>query len=90
MIVGVGNIESVVREREAPRLVKAGFESPPILPTRLPGSKQGPTLTGSRVDPLDLVVVGIGDIEQAVDELDSQRVLEPYRVALTINVAEVE
>src|SRR5437870_3680207 len=88
MIVCVRYIEFISDRAETARLVE--FNARPILIARLAAPKErlrGPVF---RIDYLDLVIVGIGYIEEPICELDSERMLKTGLAALAILIVETE
>src|SRR3989442_15847642 len=65
VVVRVGDEHAVAGDREAARLAESGQRRLAVLLSWLTVAGDRPTLRGGGVEPLDLVVVSVGDQERA-------------------------
>ena len=93
MIIRVGDEELVVslsRRTQAGRFVKTRFVERAVFEAGLAGPGQGSAFARGRIDHLDLVVVGVGDVNAAVVKFDVEGMLQSHVVAASVHVTVVE
>src|SRR2546427_6640590 len=79
VVVGVGDEDALARNGEATRLAETRGQGLAVEQPRLAVAGDRPTFGGGGVEPLDLVVVRVGDQQRALVPEDSEWVLKPYR-----------
>src|ERR1700694_1152524 len=90
VVVGVRDVQAVGAGTDTAGLAKSRRQSVSIRPAHAAAAEPGGDSASPRVQPLDLVVVAVGDEERAGASGDPERVLKTDGVTLAILVTEDE
>ena len=90
VVVGVGDVDGVAGHAHPAWLVELCASPRPVTMAGLASACKRPDSSGSRIQQLDLVVVGVGDDNAPVVNGHAKRVLKTHGVADAVYVAELE
>jgi len=90
MVVGVGDEQFAVGATQSARFVKLGLQKVAVFVPGLPVPAKVWHALRLRKQPLDFVVVGVGDIDDTFMVANRQRMLQPHGVADAVTIAEVK